>query len=123
MTCPKCREVPISLLRYVFTAKGVGWQKAMRGYLRCEKCRTTLRAQSYGPRFWAVAGLLGVLIVLQTVFSQQLLHAFGIIPTVLLFVCVILLLGAAGSYIEWRDLRLTETASGETTADRPHDTA
>jgi len=123
MICPKCREVPISLPRYVFTAKGVGWQQAMRGYLRCEKCGTTLRAQSYGLRFWAVAALLAVLIVLQIAFSQQLMRALGLVPTVLLFAAVILLLGAAGSYIEWRDLRLTETASGDTTIDRPHDTA
>jgi hypothetical protein len=104
MKCPKCHETPIPFLRFLFSSKGVGWKRALEGYLLCEKCGSTLRkrSRSLGYRFWIVTAFFILLFVVEAIAVNQLVAFLGFTLTTIVYVITILATGFVGSFLEWK---------------------
>jgi predicted membrane channel-forming protein YqfA (hemolysin III family) len=91
-------------LRFLFSTKGVGWKKALQGYLLCEKCGSTLRkrSRSLSFRFLLVTSFFILLFVIEALALTQLVAFLGFTLTTVVYVVTILATGFAGSFLEWK---------------------
>ena len=110
MKCPKCNQTPMPFLRFLFTSKGVGWNKAVQGHLLCQNCGSSLRIrpQSLGLRFWAPTIFFVLLFAIEAVALNNLVAFLGFTMTTVVFVATILATGFLGSFLEWKYFKLDE---------------
>ena len=106
MKCPHCDQTPISCTRYLISRWDVGFYSAMNGFLKCQECKSILRATSktsiYPPYLLVI-----VIFVLSFTLPKLIVDAyseFGKITMSFILFFLMLIFFIVLHYFRWRHL-------------------
>jgi len=104
MKCPQCRQVALPYSQFVFSiSHGVGFERALKGYLRCSRCKELLKLEGLGTRFWVCLAAGIVLFILEIGFAYRISRSIGPTASLLLLIATLFTAILSSSYFGWKD--------------------
>jgi hypothetical protein len=110
MQCPSCNRQPIGLLRFcTFRTRGVSFQQAIKGYLKCRNCGTLLQIEEFNAAFLIFMGILFVAFFVYWILLSRIIPNVGykVSIGILLIWFIFVLFGL--TYVRWKNARIKQS--------------